>query len=134
MFNQFATNDDGTMSIEDMRNFIRHCGAGEYAASITRVKHIFMVHCQSEDKFTCDGFLDFYKTAIEDRPFHVLSDLAILGHGEDISNGIDGEHINAIFNDFVPNQSDQNVDFNIIFDENDNRLAINVTHIAVDTK
>ena len=51
MFNQFASNDNGTMSIDDMRKYIIHCGAGDNSASTSRIKHIFTTFGDSESEF-----------------------------------------------------------------------------------
>jgi Ca2+-binding EF-hand superfamily protein len=44
IFQKFAKNPDGTMSKENMANYIIACGAGEGSAGPTRISQIFQKH------------------------------------------------------------------------------------------
>ena len=100
LFQEFATNEDGTMSIDDMKKYIIHCGAGEMSASDQRVQGIFDRYgtekkeiidddeeedtVQHQDRLSCEGFLNFYKQACIERPQHVWNDIKVFGYGDDL--------------------------------------------------
>eukprot|EP01084_Bolivina_argentea_P320328 555774_1 len=66
MFHQFATNEDGTMSEQDCRKYILHCGAGDVSASHNRIQGIFTQHGLFNDRLSLPGFWSFYRSACMD--------------------------------------------------------------------
>ena len=77
MFEQFASNEDGTMSIDDMTKYIIHCcGEKEESALNNRVHDIFDQYGTEtgavQDRLSCEGFLNFIK-------YPVLIDLIMFG-------------------------------------------------------
>ena len=87
MFTPFASNEDDTMSIEDMKNYIIHCCGNDRSASNTRIQNIFNQHGTEtsavENRLSFEGFLDFYKVACIDRPDAVWHDLRVFNFGYD---------------------------------------------------
>ena len=91
IFKEFATNDDGTMSMEDMKNYILYCGAGENSATRARIQNIFNQYNDDkddedniQDRLSCQGFLRFYRRAAIDRPDHVWNDLKVLNYNHNL--------------------------------------------------
>ena len=74
IFAQFASNDDQSMSIEDMRAYFIKCEAGDNSASTERIQAILDEYVM-QDRLSLEGFLDFYLHAARDRPDHVWNDL-----------------------------------------------------------
>ena len=94
IFNQFATNEDGTMCIEDMERYILYCGAGVNSASRNRIQTIFNYHGNDKvdviseeetnevyDRLSSKGFLKFYRAAAIERPAHVWNDFKVFDYG-----------------------------------------------------
>ena len=134
MFNIFASNDNGTMSIDDMRKYIIHCGAGEHASEV-RIKSIFVEHGGTDLELSWIGFIDFYAQAIDERPDHVVNDLDVFGYKDEIINGIDGKCIDAVFDDIDMDKLKgcQRIYFNIILDNDGKMIAIK-HHVVDDEK
>ena len=88
VFQQFASNDDNTMSSDDMKKYILKCGAGENSASKTRIQTIFTQHGTQrsayQDRLSLQGFYNFYRTACMDRPDHVWNDLNVFKYRYDL--------------------------------------------------
>ncbi|ETO28198.1 hypothetical protein RFI_08932 [Reticulomyxa filosa] len=86
IFKLYAKNPDGTMSLNDMRDYIIACGAGESSASKTRIQTIFSTHGSMEDKLDVNGFFDFYRLAAVERPEHVWNDLVVFKFRYDLKS------------------------------------------------
>ncbi|ETO31823.1 hypothetical protein RFI_05294, partial [Reticulomyxa filosa] len=84
IFKQFAKNTDGTMSHNDMRDYILACGAGEGSATKSRIQSIFSQHGDFEDRLDANGFSSFYRQAAVDRPEHVWNDLTVFKYRYDL--------------------------------------------------
>ena len=86
IFEQFATNDDNTMSYEDMKRYILKCGAGENSASKDRIQSIFNQHMpeRNGDRLSQEGFWKFYHAACVDRVDHVWNDLSVFKYRYDL--------------------------------------------------
>merc|ERR1712130_574955 len=88
IFNGFASNDDNTMSSDDMKRYILKCGAGESSASNNRIQTIFTRHGTQrsayQDRLSLNGFFNFYQSACEDRVDHVWNDLGVFKYRYDL--------------------------------------------------
>ena len=88
MFTRFASNEDGSMSIEDMKKYIIHCSGDDRSASNDRIQTIFYQHGTQTsavwDRLTFEGFLNFYKYACIDRPGAVWHDFEVFNFGYDL--------------------------------------------------
>ena len=75
IFNEFATNEDGTMSTDDIqKNLIER--------DIIVVQSVANVSCS--DTLSCEEFLDIYKTGCMQTPTHVRKDFKIFGYATDL--------------------------------------------------
>jgi len=85
---RFATNDDHSLSMDDMRRYILECGAGESSANKGRIQSIFAQHGTQprgyQDRLSLNGFFNFYKSACMDRVDHVWNDLCVFKYRYDL--------------------------------------------------
>ena len=89
IFKQFATNDDGSMSMKDLQRYIFTCGAGMNSATDTRIQALFDAHGTEkkaiQDRWSLTSFLNFYMQACEDRPVHVWNDIKTFKYQNDLT-------------------------------------------------
>ena len=73
------------------------------------------------------GFIKFYAQAIIERPDHVLNDLQVFDYKDEIINGIDGECVDAVFDDIDIDtlKGFKYIYFNIVSNDDGKRTAVN---------
>ena len=92
IFEQFATNEDDTMSVNDLKKYILYCDAGKISVPNEIIQGIFDKHGtetyttidEHQDTFSYQGFLNFYRQACIDRPDDVWNDLKVFKYGNDL--------------------------------------------------
>ena len=82
VFNTFATTPDGSMCYNDMRRYIVSTGKDINNASKTRLRYIF----NDQEKLDFNGFYNFYKSAIIQKPDSVWNDIIRFGYKYDLES------------------------------------------------
>lgn len=103
IFKAFATTNDGSMCHDDMRRYIVSTGKNINNASKTRIRHIF----NDREKLSFNGFFNYYKSAILQKPDSVWNDIMRFGYKYDLeSQFIDNDNNNNKIRDLIAKDKD----------------------------